>query len=343
MINLRHSTLPKLSVANGGCACFESSPGSSPAAQRGVNMDGAFRGVLMGNLKPLNSLDPAEKAAVEWAVEQVVQLSAGMNIIADEEKLKVSTPGISHIGTEDARVPAINLSFDLKSGQIRNYLEQMAAYALGNMEAGFTDKWTCILLFCDQRTAIRHDFTFEQAKAIVDEIIKGYTDPNKEPTPCDYCGWCKLKNTCVALVQPIVETKVIVEKQRAETTLEALKQEITATPERLSEFLKAAKVFEKELWDFAKDEAKRRLKEGEQVPGWALQTSKGQEYFTADTIIEAASATDASMKDVVDMMGGEITAKKFKDWAGKRGYFTGPEQSQFKDGITKLVEVKPKK
>ena len=343
MSNLRHSTLPKLSVANGGCACFEASPGSSPAAQRGVNMDAAFRGVLLGNIKPINNLDPAERAAVEWAVEQVVKVAVGKDIMADEKWLKVKTPGIDHIGTEDARVPELQISFDLKSGQIRNYVEQMAAYALGNMEAKWVDRWSCILLFCDQRTAIRHDFTYDSAKEIVNTTIAAATDPNKEPTPCDYCGWCNLKNTCVALVQPIVETKVIVEKQRAETTLEALKQEITASPERLSEFLKAAKVFEKELWDFAKDEAKRRLKDGEQVPGWALQTSKGQEYFTADTIIEAASATDASMKDVVDMMGGEVSAKKFKDWAGKRGFFTGPEQSQFKDGITKLVEVKPKK
>lgn len=342
MIDLRHSALPKLSVQSGGCACFESAPGSSPAAQRGVNMDGAFRGVLMGNLKPINSLDPAEKAAVEWAVEQVVLLSAGMNIVADEEKLKVSTPGITHIGTEDARVPAMNLSFDLKSGQMRNYLEQMAAYALGNMEAGFTDKWTCILLFCDQRTAIRHDFTFEQAKAIVDEVIKGYTDPNKKPTPCDYCGWCKIKNTCVALVQPIVATKNIVEVETINTSLDELKKEITASPERLSKFLKAAKLFEKELWDYAKDEAKRLLKEGKEVPGWALQTQKGSEYFEAATIVDAAKQTGAMLPDVIELMGGEVSGKKFKEWAGKRGYFTGPDDSRFKNDITKLVESKKK-
>ena len=342
MIDLRHSALPKLSVQSGGCACFESAPGSSPAAQRGVNMDGAFRGVLMGNLKPINSLDPAEKSAVEWAVEQVVLLSAGMNIVADEEKLKVSTPGITHIGTEDARVPAMNLSFDLKSGQMRNYLEQMAAYALGNMEAGFTDKWTCILLFCDQRTAIRHDFTFEQAKAIVDEVIKGYTDPNKKPTPCDYCGWCKIKNTCVALVQPIVATKNIVEVETINTNLDELKKEITASPERLSKFLKAAKLFEKELWDYAKDEAKRLLKEGKEVPGWALQTQKGSEYFEAATIVDAAKQTGAMLPDVIELMGGEVNGKKFKEWAGKRGYFTGPDDSRFKNDITKLVESKKK-
>lgn len=342
MTDIRHSALPKLSVKNGGCACFESAPGSSPAAQRGVNMDGAFRGVLMGNLKAINSLEPAEKAAVEWAVEQVVMMSAGMNIVADEEKLKVSTPGITHIGTEDARVPAMNLSFDLKSGQMRNYLEQMAAYALGNMEAGFTDKWTCVLLFCDQRTAIRHDFTFVEAKAIVDEVIKGYTDPNKQPTPCDYCGWCKIKNTCVALVQPIVATKAIVEVDPVNTSLDELKKEITASPERLSKFLKAAKLFEKELWDYAKDEAKRLLKEGKEVPGWVLQTSKGQEYFTADTIVDAAKQTGAMLPDVIELMGGEVSGKKFKEWANKRGYFTGPEDSKFKDGITKLVESKKK-
>jgi hypothetical protein len=211
------------------------------------------------------------------------------------------------------------------------------------MEAGFTDKWTCVLLFCDQRISIRHDFSFEQAKAIVDEVIKGYVDPNKKPTPCDYCGWCKVKETCVALVQPIVLTKRIVEADQVQTSLEELKKEITASPERLSKFLRDAKVFEKQLWDYAKDEAKRLLKEGKEVPGWALQTQKGSEYFEAATIVDAATQTGAMLSDVIELMGGEVNGKRFKDWAGKRGYFTGPDDSKFANDITKLVESKKKK
>ena len=81
------------------------------------------------------------------------------------------------------------MSADLKTGQLRNYREQMAAYALGFMDATFRTEWTAHLLFCDQRQLVTHRFTYEEAKAhyrpfnrLVDE------DPQSREGLADACA-----------------------------------------------------------------------------------------------------------------------------------------------------------
>ena len=69
------------------------------------------------------------------------------------------------------------MSADLKTGQLRNYREQMAAYALGFMEATFRTEWTSHLLFCDQRQLITHRFTYDEAKALVEASSRDSRTP----------------------------------------------------------------------------------------------------------------------------------------------------------------------
>ena len=145
-MSLRHSMLPKVAA----CACYQPSGGSSPAAQRGTKMDEAYRAAISGNIALLDQLSDSEKQAVQWAIENTIKYSLSdwfgpykAEIIIDEKKLKVKTSGMDHVGTEDARIPDKHLSLDLKTGQIRNYKEQMAAYALGNMETYFLQRIDC--------------------------------------------------------------------------------------------------------------------------------------------------------------------------------------------------------
>ncbi len=339
--SIRPSSLPKLAVSSGGCACFESSPGSSPAAARGLRMDATYRSMLNGDASPLHTLEPEEQEAVTWAVATTKRLAGDNEIISDEDNLKVIVPGIDHVGTEDARVIAASLSLDLKSGQIRNYKEQMAAYALGNMQAYFVPKWTYVLLFADHKAEIVHEFTFEEAKAIVDEVLSDFNDPDKVATPCDYCCWCAKKNTCAALVRPIAQSLEIVEQSTL--TLEDLKHQIVSNPARLGAFLSAANLFKKELWDFAKDHAKGMLERGEEVPGWKISKSKGSEVFDILSIIEAALTTKATMTEVVELLGGEIDGKKFREWTEKRGYTPSATEAKTKPGFSRMLEVKGKK
>ena len=198
---IRHSSLPKLAQ----CPCYESNPVAGPAAERGTRMDAAFRAMLMG--KPVEvDLTTEELEAVAWAVSTARTLADGAPIEADEDKLKVRTPGMEHEGTEDARTETKATSYDLKTGFLRSYFHQQGAYALGNMERTFAQDWTTHLIFCDQREVVSYVWTYEKASEVVSEVLNSATDPNRKPSACEYCSCCKKADTCVARTAPVVET-----------------------------------------------------------------------------------------------------------------------------------------
>lgn len=332
---IRHSALPKLAQ----CPCYESNPVAGPAAERGTKMDAAFRALLMG--KPVTGdLTTEELEAVMWAVDTARDIADGAEIEADEVNLKVNTPGLDHIGTEDARCESEAISFDLKTGQIRSYYEQAAAYALGNMERTFEENWTFVLLFCDQREFTRLEFNHAQASAVVADVVASATDPNREPTACEYCSWCRKSDTCVARTTPVVQTLATVESS---VSLADVRQGILADPDRLGKFLKAASIFEKELLKPLKDAAKEILAANGEVPGWKLQHQSGSEYFDRLAIVSAAVAGKSGLDDLVAAMGGDMGGKAFREWHEKMRMPVREENAQRKADIVKLVEDKPKK
>ena len=333
---IRHSALDKLDL----CPCFESNPISGPAAERGTRMDLAFRGLLMGERQPFLALSDDEQDSVMWAVNEAMQLSQGKGIITDEALLKVTTPHLSHVGTEDSRVEALSLSMDLKSGQPRSYHKQQAAYALGNMARTFTTEWECVLLFCDQKEVVHYSYTYEEADAWVKGIVQSATDPNRQPCANEYCSWCVKKDRCPQVVEPVVQTLATVESS---VSLVDVRQGILADPDRLGKFLKAASIFEKELLKPLKDAAKEILAASGDVPGWKLQHQSGSEYFDRIAIVSAAVAGKTSLDDLVTAMGGDMSGKAFREWHEKMRMPVQEQYAQRKSDIVKLVEDKPKK
>jgi hypothetical protein len=332
---IRHSALPKLAQ----CPCYESNPVAGPAAERGTKMDAAFRAFLMG--KPVTGdLTTEELEAVMWAVDTARDIADGAEIEADEVNLKVNTPGLDHIGTEDARCESEAISFDLKTGQIRSYYEQAAAYALGNMERTFEENWTFVLLFCDQREFTRLEFNHAQASAVVADVVASASDPNRKPTSCDYCSWCRKADTCVARTAPVVETLAVVEEP--EMSLEALKSEIVSDPARLGLFLQKAAQFV-DFYDEVKTAAKVDMEAGVNVPGWKLQKQAGNEYFDRLSIVRAAVAGKSGLDELVDLCGGKASGKRFREWCAKMGIAVQEEESRRGAEIVKLVVDKPKK
>ncbi len=332
---IRHSALPKLAQ----CPCYESNPVAGPAAERGSRMDAAFRALLMG--KPVTGdLTTEELEAVMWAVDTARDIADGAEIEADEVNLKVNTPGLDHIGTEDARCESEAISFDLKTGQIRSYYEQAAAYALGNMERTFEENWTFVLLFCDQREFTRLEFNHAQASAVVADVVASATDPNRKPTSCEYCSWCRKSDTCVALTAPVVETLATVEST---VSLEEIRQSLLADPVRLGKFLKAESIFSKEFVKPLKDAAKAQMVAGAEVPGWKLQKQKGSETFNRLSIVRAAVAGKSGLDDLVEALGGEMGGATYRAWCGKMGVPVQDGEAEIGKEILKLVEDKPKK
>jgi hypothetical protein len=328
---IRHSALPKLQK----CPCFESAGGTSPAASRGTKIDSVIRRTLQGE-DCIAELDTNDQEAALRGIEMVKSLvPEGTELETRESELWVKTPGIEHVGTEDIRAEKIRVSFDVKSGQIYDYEAQMGAYALGNMTRFFEPEWTCYLLFVDQNQVVEHKFTMDSATQLVESIIKRYNDPNKVPVSNSYCGWCANKNTCPQVVKPTEQTLRVVNN---EVSIDTLKAQL-AEPDKLGKFLKACNIFKKELWDWAKEEAKARLERGEEVPGWRLSKVKGREEYEPQHVAVAAQAVGATYADLAELYGN-ISASDFKKWANARDYFPSAEDAIRKPEFVKIIETK---
>jgi len=343
---IRHSLLPKLAE----CPCFESAGGNSPAASRGTHMDLAFREMFMGNNKPFLDLNPKDGDAVMWAVEMTKTIAGDSEVVTDENSLKVKTPGIDHVGTEDCRIPAIHTSLDLKSGILRSYYEQQCAYAYGNMAASYDfetgeyaiREWTTHLLFCDQERVVTHSWTIDEAKEVVESVLAAYNDPNKAPTACDYCKWCKKASTCGQIAVPVATTLAVVQSD-LQTNLAQIQEHLAGDMDRLSAFVKQSSIFNSYLVDWAKDLLKEKLQAGEKVCGWKLQRQKGRETYPAEVIEHIVICTKMSLSDSIKLFGGSISATKLQKYCESAGYDLSPIQPDVAEEIVKLVEDKPKK
>lgn len=298
---LRPSNLPKLAI----CACFEPNPIAGDAAARGTMLDGVFRRRVHGDKSDDTALLKDDLDAVDWAVNTLRAVAGTSEIITAEDRCKIECLGLT--GTADAWLPELGASADLKTGQLRNYREQMAAYALGFMEATFRTEWTAHLLFCDQRQLVTHRFTYDEAKALVNEVIARFHDFGKEPTVCEYCSWCAKAESCPARLKLASEALV-----PAETGFNF--ELVLADNEKLGAFLTACTVLE-EFRERAEEAAKNRLVAGETIPGWKLSSRKGSEFIYHDAV---GRYIDRLGFGAVLGAYGNLSATKFRElWAAK--------------------------
>lgn len=251
---LRPSQLPKLAA----CRCFKDKPGdASTAAARGTMLDAVIRSAVAngGDITRAAGLRKAQltdddRAAVQWAVKTVFELAKGSPVITDEYYLQADS-GIEGIkpGTMDTCIPDVQLLIDYKSGQVRPYDEQMAAYALACMRAYFVTSWTTALLFIDQHVVVYRTFTETEAEAICRAIVNA----PQVPTICDYCGWCADCESCPLRLQMIEQARTeteglakLTDKDIAAITADpsthSLVARITADPDEAAEWSERAAV-----------------------------------------------------------------------------------------------------
>ena len=317
-MSLRASSLPKLKA----CSCYEADPNPDPAAERGSALDALFRGRvkdLPDQTEMFYQPSEADLAAVDWAVTTVRALAGGSPIIVRDQDCRITVPGIEKFGTADAILHERLAHADLKTGQKRNYREQMAAYALGLMEQHFAGEWTAHLLFCDQKEVVTHRFTFEEAKAAIDPVIQRYRDPAKQPTTCEYCGWCAKRATCPAR---------LAEVEKALTVADSGFAVVLGDNIRLGKFLSACAVLD----DFrgqAEAAAKERIEAGQEIPGWKLGSRRGPEFVDHVTVGHHIQSLGFG---VVLAAYGNLSAKKFRElWEAKMPGKPFPEE-QVKHG-----------
>lgn len=247
LTEIRPSQLPSLEA----CRCWL--PNDEPAgeaAQRGTKLDSIIREALSRPDKSVikaagalgATLKDNDEVACRWAVQHVLQLAEGTPIITREDELRAEH-GIDtlKVGTMDTLIPERGILIDYKSGQIRDYRAQMAAYALACMNAYFADEWTAVLLYIDQEETTYMTFT----RAEAERLVRGIIDAPAEPHACDKCSWCGRKDDCPLRLQMVEQAKKQTEGLKKLTDKEKeLPEKVTFVTELLKDPDKAAQFVE---------------------------------------------------------------------------------------------------
>lgn len=332
MKEIRSSTLPKLAE----CSLFEGAPGASDAANRGTGMDEAMRAACQGNMGPLNALPPEDQKAVAWAIEEVEKLAKESFMETREERLAMHVSMLSTVGTADAVCDPERWVADLKTGQVRSYYHQLAAYSLACMDRTFTESWTAHVIYCDQRVRRTYEFDYATAKAVVDKVISDAKDPQAKPTPCEYCDWCGRKETCTAIVKANTEAVALATSKES---VAAIRDRILASPERISEFARQWKQAEKDIAEPVLTKL-RELAEAEMAPGWKIVGVKGREYVEAEGIAKVAKSVPVG--SVILAMGGKMSGKDFRAWCAESGVPVDETSIKTGEGTKQLRQSKQK-
>ena len=335
---IRHSMLPKLAA----CPKYQPKPGpAGPAAERGTKIDEAVRLGLRGDRSLLEGLAPEDKGPAEWAVALFLDYKRNGELETREEYLAMHTPGITHVGTADVLNEKMGWVGDLKTGQMRDYYHQMAAYALACMERRFEQDWVAHVVYCDQQKVVSYRFDYAEAKRTIETLLAEVRDPNAQPRACDYCDWCARKDSCPAVVRPVEDGLAVVYTPRA--TLSEMRERLFGDLRMLAEFAAQWKAVEKEIAEPAFEKIREMLEAGEEVSGWKVSKGAPTEYYDADGILWVAKETSAPLEGLIEAMGGKMSATKFTAWAKSLG--VTPLNAHLRQGkaITRLLQDRGKK
>jgi len=304
------STLPKLAE----CALFEGAGGTSSAAERGTAVDIAIRNLISAQD---NVTFPAEHSrAIDYGVNELKRLAKGSFIETREEYLAMAVPGLSKLGTADAVCKDEKWVADIKTGQVRDYRNQLQAYSLACMEDNFEMSWTAHVIYVDQAMIRSYDFTYEEAKQGTQRVIDRATNADAKPTPCEYCSWCKHCNNCHAIVRQ-AESAIALIPEATGNSIESIKDRILATPESLGSFIREWKLAEKEIAEPLLGHLKTRLENGDEVAGWKLTSVSGRKFVEADFIVKAAEGI--SKETLILAMGGKMSEKNYIEFCANNG------------------------
>jgi hypothetical protein len=327
------STLPKLAE----CALFEGAGGTSAAAERGTAVDVAIRNLISAEHDV--AIVGEDSGAIAYGVEELKRLAKGSFIETREEYLAMAVPGLSKLGTADAVCKEQKWVADIKTGQVRDYRNQLQAYSLACMEDNFETSWTAHVIYVDQSMIRSYDFTYEEAKQGTQRVIDRATSAEAKPTPCEYCSWCKHYNNCHAIVRQ-AESAIALIPESTGNSIESIKDRILATPESLGAFIREWKLAEKEIAEPLLGHLKTRLENGDEVVGWKLTSVSGRKFVETEAIAKASEGI--SKETLMLAMGGKMSEKSYIEFCANNG--VEPDTTAIKAGAptTQLRQTKIK-
>jgi hypothetical protein len=332
MREISPSMLPKLA----SCPVFVGAHGASAAAERGTAIDEIIRDFINAE----TMLELGEYAEpVLWGVATLQKLANGHQIETREEYLQMDVPGLSRPGTADAVCVKAKWVADIKTGQVRNYREQLAAYSLACMDAHWEETWTAHVVYVDQQLVRSYEFTRERAEKIVQKVVGAATFSHATARPCEYCDWCANKDHCGELV---VQSKAALADIYATNgdTLTIVRDAILANPERHSDFVARFKWFSKEFGEPLTDALKERLQAGEEIDGWKLTNAANRRYVEPEDALPVISKVTPERAFLA--AGGKISADKFLELAAEVGVEHPEKLVKSAPGTMQMRQVKKK-
>jgi hypothetical protein len=304
------STLPKLAE----CALFEGAGGSSAAAERGTAVDLAIRNLISAEHDV--AIVGEDAGVISYGVEELKRLAKGSFVETREEYLAMAVPGLSKLGTADAVCKEQKWVSDIKTGQVRDYRNQLMAYSLACMEDNFDTSWTAHVIYVDQKLIRSYDFTYEEAKQGTQRVIDRATSADAKPTPSEYCSWCKHFNNCHAIVRQ-AESAIALIPDVTGNSIDAIRQRILATAESMGAFAKEWKLAEKEIAEPVLGHLKTRLENGDEVPGWKLTSMSGRKFVETEAIAKASK--NITKETLILALGGKMSEKSYLELCANNG------------------------
>jgi hypothetical protein len=292
------------------CRAFESAPGNDDTAA-GTARHSALREYLLKNPAWQKGLSEEDMEAVTWAGD-IIQTMAPtsdyplrteyhVNPLGDDFK-----PLFDNGGTLD--VCCGPYLFDLKTRE-RDYLAQMAAYALGMIQEDGWPEVRVRLLFTEGKRVERYDLT----EAHCWDILRPIINAPVVPKPCDYCGWCAKAATCPAVTQAVATVA------KGYSDIDKVKSWHPSAMETGEEIGLALWLWRTVLKKWGESVEFHALeaaqKKGLTIPGFDLKTKAGKTYVTD---VPAAFSL-AGLPQEEFLAGCQVrmnTSKKYPDQKG---------------------------
>lgn len=339
---IRPSALPMLAV----CPRYEGEDTTgNEDTQAGTLRHIALGRALSYDPDPYRGLSEEDAEAVRWAKSYIFTKAPTPTFALALEK-KVNPldsefqPLFPQGGTPD--VVCGPYLFDLKTRE-RDYTAQMAAYALHMFQEGGWDKVEFHLLFTQNKRAQVFTLTEDEATKIVNDILARVKDPQAEPVPCDYCGWCSKRLTCPALLKRVEA----VAAARDDWGLSNYHASELTSPEEMGKALRLARCI-KEWAESVEYHAKEMaIKQGVVPAGFKLQSRQGARFVASvadafprcglpqDEFLRACDLKFSALVEAYSAFHGQKKAPSERDLEVKLG-----EVLQRKAPTQSLVAVK---
>jgi hypothetical protein len=257
-------------------------------AADGTDRHEALRAHFAGDDSLIDLLDEESAESVRWAADYI-RLKAPLSDypLEWEVEMPIIYPDFSEEkGHADA---ACYLDiFDLKSRE-RDYGLQMAAYALGRLQSiQGGAQVRCHLLFTATKRAEVLTFDLESADKALSEALDAI-NAAAECRPSEYCGWCANRVTCEVLNK----RAQAVAADREDWELEQYHASKITEPAEMSKALTLARQLSKWIDGIEFHAKEMAIKQGIQIPGYALKSRNGKKYCADIQGAFAATGLDA--------------------------------------------------